>query len=131
MEIDAKHKVFTYQCSGNTYVLNMFNRRYMSRYYLSRVPHPLCYLCYLGYLCIQYECRGFRRRSVADARAGVPRARARSVSVSVPAPAPSKGGTTPRRGSRASSRRRGGRRGARGGGNVDEDDARRGAGARG
>ena len=80
MEIDAKHKVFTYQCSGNTYVLNMFNRRYMSRYYLNRVPHPLCYLCYLVYLCIQYECRGFRRRSVADARAGVPRARARSRS---------------------------------------------------
>jgi len=129
MEICAKHKVFTYQCIRKTYVLNLFNRRYMSRYYLSRVPHPLCYLCYLGYLCIQYECRGFRRRSVADARAGVPRARARSVSVSVSAP--SKGGTTPRRGSRASSRRRGGRRGARGGGDVDEDDARRGAGARG
>jgi len=129
MEIDAKHKGFTYQCTCKTYVLNMFNRRYLSRYYLSRVPHPLCYLGYLVYLCIQYECRGFRSRSVADARAGVPRARARSVSVSVPAP--SKGGTTPRRGSRASSRRRGGRRGARGGGNVDEDDARRGAGARG
>ena len=76
MEIDAKHKISTYQCIGKTYILNLFSRRYLSRYYLSRVPRLLCYL---GYLCIQYECRGFRLRSVADARAGVSAPRARAL----------------------------------------------------
>ena len=77
MEIDAKHEVFTHQCSGKTYVLNLFNRRYLSRYYLSRVPHPLCYLVYLVYLCIQYECRGFRLTvGRGRARGSAPRARA-------------------------------------------------------